>query len=641
MSSNGSSFGMNAPHDGPEERALHEPSERLLTHWEQGEERPRSGGHAEHSLHLLCEAGRLLSSRRGNLRMRLRRAARLTTTSGLATFCLVELLRADGRLCRAVAAHQEPSHEAQLHSLPSHCRTDTAFSPFLDVLHTGTPRLFVDYPLELRRQVASLPEYLARLEEQEPRSVMVAPLVGRRRVLGLLLLARSAPLPPYEAADLEVAEELARRLVSAIDNARLLRRARRAERRARFLARASQTLAASLDYRVTLDRVARLAVPVIADLCAVDILEEDGSIRRLAVAHRTQAKVSAVRELGQRWPSSLEDHYGPGWVIHSGQPELREEVTDAKLPRAARDAEHLAALRALGLESYLIAPLRARGRTLGAITFAYTGSHRHYRRADLRLATELADRAALAVDNALLYRASREAVRLRDEFLAVASHELKTPLTPLHLRLQSLRRELDRHGATLDPARVKEHVAALQRQCKRLSTLAESLLDVSRLEAGRLELDLEPVDLSALVREVVSRFAAQAQRTGTALEVRAELPVVGRWDRVRLQEVVSSLLSNALKYGAGRPIHLLVEQRPAGARLTVRDEGIGISPEHLPRIFDRFERAVSAEHFGGLGLGLYLTRHLVEASGGTIQAFSKPGHGATFEVELPLASPSA
>jgi signal transduction histidine kinase len=605
------------------------------------EESPSRSVHSGDSLHLLSEVGRLLSRRRGNLRARLRHAARLTTQSGLATFCLVDLIRTDGRLRRAVAVHQEPSREARLHSLPRHCRTDTAYSPLLDVLHTGTPRLFVDYPREIRRQVTSLPEYLARLEEQGPRSVMVAPLVGRRRVLGMVLLARCAPLPPFEPEDLEVAEELARRIVSAIEAVRLLRRARRAERRARFLARASQTLAASLDYRVTLDRVARLAVPVVADLCAVDILEEDGSIRRLAVAHHTEAKASDVWELGQRWPSRLEDRYGPGRVIRTGQPELREHVSPAKLPRAARDSEHLRALHALGLESYLIAPLRARGRTLGAITFAYTGSHRHYRRADLRLATELADRAALAVDNALLYHASQEAVRLRDEFLAVASHELKTPLTPLNIRLQSLRRELDRHGTIKNPERVREHVASLQRQCKRLGTLAESLLDVSRLEAGRLELDLEDVDLSAVVSEVVGRFAGQAERTGTVLDLRAEAPMVGRWDRVRLQQVVSSLLGNALKYGAGHPIHILVERTLTGARLSVRDEGIGISSEHLPRIFDRFERAVSAEHFGGLGLGLYLTRHLVEALGGTIRASSTPGHGATFEVELPLASPSA
>jgi signal transduction histidine kinase len=590
---------------------------------------------------MLSRAGRLLSMRRGSLRVRLQKTMRLTTSCGLASFCLMDLVRADGRLHRVVAVHQDADTEVQLRALPGHYRPDTACSPLLEVLHTGISQCFVDYPVEIRRQVASLPEHLARLEEFQPRSMVVVPLSSGGRVLGLLMLARSAPLPPYTSGDVELAEELARRLVMAIDTSRLRRKARRAERRAHFLSRAGQALAGSLDYRVTLDRVAHLAVPTVADLCAVDVLEEDGTIRRLAVAHRTPEKAAMAWELEHRWPSSLTDAYGPGKVIRNGKPELRGEVPEAKLPLAARDKEHLRTLRGLGLESYLVAPLLARGRTLGAITFAYTGSHRRYRKVDLHLAMELAARAALAVDNALLYRASQEAVRLRDEFLAVASHELKTPLTPLNLRLQSLRRELDRGGPTLDPARVREHVAALQRQIKRLSTLVESLLDVSRLEAGRLELNLEYVDLAALARDVIGRFAAQAGRSHTPLEVRAGEPVVGIWDRLRLEQVVSSLISNAIKYGAGRPVHLLVERGPVGARLTVKDEGIGISPEHLPRIFDRFERAVSAEHFGGLGLGLYLTRHLVEAFGGTIRAASKPGRGSIFEVDLPLASPTA
>jgi signal transduction histidine kinase len=602
---------------------------------------PGERGTPEHSLHLLVKAGRLLSRRVSGLRRMLREAARLTTTHGLASFCLVDLVMQDGRPHRVTAVHEDPDREVRLRALSCHPRSDTACTPLLEVIHSGVSQLFVDYPVEIRRRVGVLPEPLSSLEEFTPRSVLLVPMKGRRRVLGMLLLGRCAPEPPYGPPDLEVAEELARQIVAAMETRRLARRARRAERRARFIARASQALAASLDFRVTLDRVAQLAVPVVADLCTVDMLEGDGTIRRLAVAHRAPEKAAVAWELEHRWPSRLDDAYGPGRVIREGQPELRGQVPDAKLPRAARDGEHLRALRSLGLESYLIAPLQARGRTLGAITFAYAGSHRRYRQVDLRLAMELAARAALAVDNALLYRASQEAVRLRDEFLAVASHELKTPLTPLNLRLQSLRRDLDRRGAPVDPSRLREHVSVLQRQCKRLSTLAEGLLDVSRLEAGRLVLELEYVDLSALVREVVSRFAAQAARTNTPLEVNAAEPVVGRWDRIRLEQVASSLLSNALKYGAGRPVHVLVERTPTGARLTVRDEGLGISPEHLPRIFDRFERAVSAEHFGGLGLGLYLTRHLVEAFGGTIRASSEPGKGATFEVDLPLASPAA
>jgi signal transduction histidine kinase len=632
-----SSIGVHGPSNGHDKGARHEfPESRVKGQEELSIQQPPP----EYSLRLLTAAGRLLSRRTNGLRRLLRDVARLTTTHGLASFCLVDLVTREGRPHRVTAAHEDPDGEVRLRALVSHPRSDTACSPLLEVIHTGISQRFVDYPVEIRREVGMLPEPLASLEAFEPRSVLMVPLKGRRRVLGMLLLGRCAPEEPYGPEDLEVAEELSRRIVAGMDTRRLARRARRAERKARFIARASQALAASLDFRATLDQVAQLAVPVVADLCAVDMLEEDGTIRRLAVAHRALEKGAVAWELEHRWPSRLDDLYGPGRVIHNGQPELRGEVPEAKLPRAARDGEHLRALRSLGLESYLIAPLQARGRTLGAITFAYAGSHRRYRKADLRLAMELAGRAALAVDNALLYRASQEAVRLRDEFLAVASHELKTPLTPLNLRLQSLRRELERRDAPVDSTRLKEHVTVLQRQCKRLSTLAESLLDVSRLEVGRLVLELEYVDLSVLVREVVSRFAAQAARTHTPLEVSAGEPVVGRWDQLRLEQVVSSLLSNAIKYGAGRPITVIVERVPTGARLTVRDNGIGISPEHLPRIFDRFERAVSAEHFGGLGLGLYLTRHLVEAFGGTIRASSEPGKGASFEVDLPLSSPA-
>jgi signal transduction histidine kinase len=637
MNTGTSTFSMSNSSNRPDRGVRHDFHEPHETHLEHEAETPQETAHR--SLQLLADAGRLLTRRRSGLRHMLRKVARLTTKHGLASFCLVDLVTKDGRPHRVAAVHEDRSREAQLRTLSSHSRSDTACNPLLDVIHTGVSRLFVDYPVEIRRQVGMLPEPLASLEAFMPRSVLMVPLRGRRRVLGLLLLARCSPLEPYGVLDLEVAEELARRIVTAMATLRQIRRIRRAEHRARFVARASQALAASLDFRATLDQVARLAVPVVADLCAVDILEENGSLSRLAVAHRVPEKATVAWEIEHRWPASLNDRYGPGRVIRSGQPELREEVPESKLPRAARDADHLLALRGLGLESYLIAPLQARGRTLGAITFAYAGSHRRYRKADLGLAMELAARAALAVDNALLYRASREAVRLRDQFLAVASHELKTPLTPLSLRLQSLQRELDRNNGHLDLLRLREHVATLQRQCKRLSTLSESLLDVSRLEAGKLVLDLEYLDLSALVREVIGRFVGQAERTKTPLKVRTEEAVVGHWDRIRLEQVVSSLLSNALKYGAGRPIHVLVERVATGARLTVRDEGIGISPEHLPRIFARFERAVSAEHFGGLGLGLYLTRHLVEALGGSIRASSEPEKGSTFEVDLPLASP--
>jgi PAS domain S-box-containing protein len=235
----------------------------------------------------------------------------------------------------------------------------------------------------------------------------------------------------------------------------------------------------------------------------------------------------------------------------------------------------------------------------------------------------------------------REAVRLRDEFLSVASHELNTPLTPLNLRLQSLVKAIEADPGSPLAGRVRKEVDMMRRQVKRLSDLVNDLLDVSRISTGRMKLQVEEVDLSEVAREVAARFNPEAERAGSRLELHLEGPVTGRWDRLRLEQVLTNLLSNAIKYGAGMPIHLHVEQGEDRARLRVRDEGIGIHPEALERIFNRFERAVSERHYGGLGLGLYVTRQIIEAMGGTVKAESTPGQGATFTVELPRQSPSS
>ncbi|MFP2910228.1 ATP-binding protein [Pyxidicoccus sp. 3LFB2] len=235
----------------------------------------------------------------------------------------------------------------------------------------------------------------------------------------------------------------------------------------------------------------------------------------------------------------------------------------------------------------------------------------------------------------------QEAIRARDEFLSVASHELKTPLTSLGLRLHALSRAIDADPESSIARRHGREVVAMKRQVTRLAELIDGLLDVSRISTGRLRIHYEPVDLTALVQEMVARFVPEAERAGCALEIRRAGPCEGSWDRLRLEQVVSNLLSNALKYGAGQPVHVHVEEANGLARLWVRDQGIGIDAAAHARIFQKFERAVSERHYGGLGLGLYVVRTLVEAMGGTIRVESQPGEGATFIVELPLQPATA
>ncbi|HEX8697439.1 MAG TPA: HAMP domain-containing sensor histidine kinase [Myxococcaceae bacterium] len=228
------------------------------------------------------------------------------------------------------------------------------------------------------------------------------------------------------------------------------------------------------------------------------------------------------------------------------------------------------------------------------------------------------------------------AVATRDEFLSVASHELKTPLTPLSLKLQVLQRELEAQSAGGSLARSLGHVETAQRQVEKLMNLVDDLLDVSRIGAGQLEMHSQRVDVAALVREVVERLLPQATRARCSLELEAPSSLMGWVDPLRFEQVLDNLLSNALKYGAGKPVRVRLEALGERLRLTVRDEGIGIAPEALERIFHRFERAVSERHYGGLGLGLYISQRIIEASGGTVAVDSVVGQGATFTVELPL-----
>jgi PAS domain S-box-containing protein len=408
---------------------------------------------------------------------------------------------------------------------------------------------------------------------------------------------------------------------------------RRSEQASSFLARASALLSASLDYEATLGNVARLVVPGLADWCAVDLQTADGGLQRMAAAHREPDKVEGVHEVLDHFSLDWNARRGLPKVLRTGESEWMPTVPESFLGEGARDGHQVRLLRELGFASYVCVPLLSRGRILGALSLVYANGEREYDERDLRLAEDLGRRVASSVDNARLFREAREAVQVRDEFLSVASHELKTPLTPLRLKLHSLRQSA-RKGEVGQDA-LLAHLDVAERQVSRLSRLIDSLLDVSRIGAGKLELDWEEVDLSELVREAVTRFEPQATKARCPVTVHAPRPVIGRWDRMRLEQVVTNLLSNALKYGAGKPIELSVSGQAGHALLLVRDSGIGIEPGNLSRIFERFERAVSERHYGGLGLGLYITRQIVEALGGTVQAQSTPGEGSTFIVSLP------
>jgi signal transduction histidine kinase len=433
----------------------------------------------------------------------------------------------------------------------------------------------------------------------------------------------------FEADECAWLGVLAQQCAMALERARLLAAERRQAARAEYLRRFTAALASSLDVEETLGTAAGLVVPALGDFCFFDVRMPDGEVRRVARAHESPERQRLLD--GTRWEAS-ETPETSGCALQTGAPVFLPRIDEAWMRGVARSPEHLALLRALGPCSGMSVPLRTKERVLGALTLFHAQSGRHYTEEDLELAVELGRSAAVALENAQLFHQAREAIRLRDDFLAIASHELNTPITALKLHLTRL-------GKTTQEADTRARVEAAGRQVNRLGKLVHELLDVSRISQGRLRLECEELDLVALCREVLGRQGDELVRACTAVHLLEAGPVVGRWDRSRVEQVVTNLVSNAVKYGMGQPVELEVRAAEGLARLTVKDRGIGIAPEQQARLFQRFERGVSLRHYGGFGLGLWITRQVVEAHGGRIRLQSAVDEGTCVTVELPLFMP--
>lgn len=406
---------------------------------------------------------------------------------------------------------------------------------------------------------------------------------------------------------------------------------KKAERRFRILSQASRDLVeANLELSAVPEKIAQRIVEAIGDSCAVRLLTEDGDhLKLVSLHHANPEALGYLRELFGKEPERVEDTPG-GLVVRTGEPFILT-VGAQDVFRKAAPARLLPYLDRFGVYSLLTVPLRSRGTIIGSITVTRTSPGHPYTVEDQGLLEELSDRAGLAMYNARLHEDLKTAVQVRDDFLAIAGHELKTPLAAMMMQIQGIQRALQR-----DPARLAERAARAGRSALRLERLVNQLLDVSRITAGRLHLEPEPLNLSDLVKEVVNRFTEATTQPSAPISVHCDDQVNGRWDRLRVDQVVNNLVGNAVKYGQGKPVEVDLHGVDGQAVLRVVDHGIGIDAEHQQRIFQRFERAVAARDFGGLGLGLWISRQIVEASGGTIEVESTPGRGSTFTVRLPV-----
>ncbi len=577
------------------------------------------------------------------------------------------------------------------------------------------------------------------------RPVVCLPLMLEGEVIGGLVFSFASDAHfDEERRRLKVA--IANQVAQALGRARLYEVAQAARSRAAFLAEASAVLSSSLDYEETLGRLAQLAVPQLADWCVIDMATPEGHLERLAVAHQDPAKVAWARQLQERHPPNPDEPTGVANVIRTGEPELLSPIPQELLDAAAADDPELTqVIRELGLRSWLCVPLRARGRTLGALSLVTAESGRLFGNADFELARELGDRAAVAVDNARLFEesvrrgnaalalaytgdavvlldeervirhwnpaaarvtgvdeaaalgrpiesvlpvwptifdhvqpagagelarpatvplptadgerwlsvtavefsegavyalrdvtAEQELERARSDFVATASHELRTPIAAVYGAVRTLLRP----DLELSPDDTATFLKIIETESDRLAHLVQQILLAGQIDAGGLRITEEPCDVGAIVESVLASARMRApENVRLELQENGTSPTVAA-DEDKLRQVIANLVENAVKYSPdGGTIVVQISAENGRGRVAVSDQGLGIPPGERERIFEKFYRLDPSltRGIGGSGLGLYITRELVERMHGRLTVESTPGEGSTFVVELPVA----
>ena len=407
----------------------------------------------------------------------------------------------------------------------------------------------------------------------------------------------------------------------------------RTNRGAQLLSDASRVLASTLDYEMTLEAVARLAVGEIADWCAVELADVDGRVRQVVVSHKDQAKIRWAKELNKRYPPDYSGPSGVGHVIRTGQPEMYSEISDDMLVAAARDSDHLEIMRELQIKSALIVPMTARGRTLGALTLVSTEKGRHYGETDKTLAMELATRAGIAIDNAQLYRSALAASEAKSAFLAIMSHELRTPLNAI-IGYQSLLKEgIDGSLNELQLAQL----GRIRASADHLLGMIDEVLTFSRVDAGKEIVRRDEVQLRPIVGEAIAMVTPLAEAKGLA--VRDETTDVRLFtDGRKVRQILLNLLSNAIKFTDTGEIVLRSRVNSESVAVSITDPGIGVEAENVEKIFDPFWQVEqrSTRRVGGTGLGLSVSRSLARLLGGDVSVESVVEKGSTFTLTLPV-----
>jgi signal transduction histidine kinase len=499
------------------------------------------------------------------------------------------------------------------------------------LLESDHPRYFLEIrgagviAIDDAQNDARSAELLEYLRIRKIASLLDVPVSTRGSRVGVLCHEHTGAIRHWTDSDIDFAIATAQTVAAALE-ARACTEAETTRQRTAFLDQSSLRLSKARNLSTVAQEAMALAVPEIADGAVLDVLN-DGGVVRIGVAHRTQEGHTLLGQISQQHPPGAHGPHTVARVIRLRQSVLVPELSRARVLVAALDSGELRLIEQLHFRSVMAIPLLAGERVLGVMQFF---GERRFDHGDLRFVEDLVERVAIALENARLHERADTAIRARDEFITVAAHELHGPLTSLQLSAESFAASL-----VTSPEASAKTSKSIVRQVQRLNRLVDHMLDASRIMTKRLSLTVTHLNLSKLVQEIAGSFAERCERAGSALTLRIEPGIVGYWDADRLAQVVNNLLDNAIKFGAGKPIDVSLQARDESAALTVTDRGIGVDPERLGSLFEPFVRAVSARSYGGFGLGLFMSKAIVDAHGGEIDIKSQPGEGSTLTVRLP------
>lgn len=591
---------------------------------------------SQRRLSLLAEAGELLSASLDTDHT-LDQLAHLVVPQ-IADWCAITIVDSNTSTRQIVVTHADPEMAGWAGRFHDHLQqTASDLFGLSQVLATGSTQVYQDIAPEKLEAAPLGPTSRQFVLEAGASSVVIVPVVARGEIVGAISLVRTTPGTQYADADLTLIGDIAYRVALAIENARLYEDTQRHADHLDAIAEISNVFAeASHNAQTVVESLARLMVEHIGDWAVVRLPSEDGFwLNPVAIHHPDPEAAKFLEAMFRDAPLQFTEGM-TGRVAATGEALMIPSISQERLreiikPDYQRWIEHQT------MYSILIVPMRRKMQVIGTIALFRGRPGVPYTTEDRRFVQNIADRAALALENAQLFHEAQEAARLREEFLSIASHEMRTPLTTITGFAHLLNRQVTQ--GQVDPGHLATIANSLLGEATRLDQLVGDLLDVSRIQQGRLDIRPEPCNLTTILQDTVERIR-NGQNSGTDREIVVNAPenVYGVWDPTRIDQVVTNLLTNALKYSSEGAICLSLDiELDDCAVLTVSDQGVGIAPEDQDRLFEPFARGQDAHQLAsGTGLGLYIARQIIEHHGGTIDLESQPGQGATFTIRLPM-----